>query len=114
MELKEKDDDKNRVLWTQQEINEMFLDSIKTRDDFIYALLEEKKQIRDLYVKTVTNIIKWVMIPLALVMIISILSYFFGDYTQYSNYERNKREACSYSNGIKKDEIFDANILSIK
>lgn len=114
MELKEKDDDKNRVLWTQQEINEMFLDSIKTRDDFIYALLEEKKQIRDLYVKTVTNIIKWVMIPLALVMIISILSYFFGDYTQYSNYERNKSEACSYSNGIKKDEIFDANILSIK
>lgn len=119
MEEKEKEDEKSsyNVMWTQQEINEMFMDSIKTRDDFIYALLKEKEDIRELYAKVIIKIVGFVVIPLVIMMSIFFISYFFSDYTEYNNYEGNTTtetmtttESYSDSNVIQDNEMQDSNI----
>lgn len=116
---KEKEDEKSsyKVMWTQQKINEMFMDSIKTRDDFIYALLKEKEDIRELYAKVIIKIVGFVVIPLVIMMSIFFISYFFSDYTEYNNYEGNTTtetmtttESYSDSNVIQNNEMQDSNI----
>lgn len=122
MEEKEKEDEKSsyKVMWTQQEINEMFMDSIKTRDDFIYALLKEKEDIRELYAKVIIKIVGFVVIPLVIMMSIFFISYFFSDYTEYNNYEGNTTtetmtttESYSDSNVIQDNEMQDLSLIHI-
>lgn len=85
-------DEKNRyennydlLLKQQKELNDLMKQQIDFDTDFIWGLLQEKESTRKDYMKAITQIVKYIMIPMSIVLIVFIMSYFFAPYTDYSS-----------------------------
>lgn len=111
MDNKEKENEVNLLSRQQKELNERLEQQLQFNVDFIWELLKDRENARKNYLEAITKIVAFIVIPLVTMMSIFFMSYFFSDYTQYSNYEgSNNTESYGSSNVIKDTNMKESEI----